>query len=132
MPRKKGSGIPANPASAGIGWGGKPKGPSTAKNPRARPFTGPDHPDHFSNVGKTRTPAETRKIKADKADRIEQLLDHLAHLALNAEAEATQVSATVAALNRLDGMPVATNKNLNVETSLADMVREAAKLRKLG
>ena len=45
----------------------------------------------------------------------------------NADRQETQVSAIVAYLNREEGLPVATNKNLNAETSYEELVRQSLK-----
>ena len=111
---------------SGPGWGGPPSGipargqaPAFAKGNKAA-------------AGK-RDPVKTarnRRRKQAKADRIARLTHYLEDLAYESQSEGTRLAATVAALNRLEGLPIATQKNLNVETTLADMVKEAAKLRK--
>jgi hypothetical protein len=52
---------------------------------------------------------------------------HRRHLGLNADRQETQVSAIVAYLNREEGLPVATNKNLNAETSYEELVGQSLK-----
>ena len=66
-------------------------------------------------MGRSGQRAGRRSKVREVHGRLQQLKDHLADLALNAEHEATQVSATVAWLNREEGMPAQTNKNLNVD-----------------
>ncbi|MBS7811202.1 hypothetical protein [Roseococcus pinisoli] len=49
-------------------------------------------------------------IAASREERVQALKDHLLNLAMGAEREETQLSATVALLNREEGMPVARNE----------------------
>lgn len=80
MPRKRGN---------GPGWGGPAKGPGNR---------GP---------GPGRPPADVAKlIAARREERIAALKEHLLTLAVTAEREETQLSATVAFLNREEGTPV--------------------------
>jgi hypothetical protein len=48
---------------------------------------------------------EIKRLKASDEERIAQLKEHLGNLALNAKAQETQVTATIALLNRIEGMP---------------------------
>ena len=100
----------------GDGWGGPAKGPGVG-GPRRGPPPGQDA--HGNPV--------QHALAADKEARIEQLVNHLGNLALNAAREETQVSATIAALNRLDGMPVQANKNFNTQLTYEDLVKASMK-----
>lgn len=75
--------------------------------------------------------AERKLLKAEREARIAQLTEHLGDLALNAEREETQVSATVAALNRLEGMPRQRNENENRDMTLEGLIKQAASNRKM-
>jgi hypothetical protein len=116
----------------GPGWGGPASGiPARSSDPSdKRAAFSPGNKAQKRETDPIKV-AKKRRFKKDKAERIKQLTDHLSHLALNAETETLQVHATIAALNRLDGMPVAMQHNLNVETTLSEMVIDAAKLRKI-
>jgi hypothetical protein len=111
----------------GMGWGGPASGiPARGQAPAFEK-------GNKAAAGK-RDPVKTernRRRRQAKADRIVRLTHHLEDLAYEAETEGIRLAATVAALNRLEGLPVATQRNLNVETTLADMVKDAAKLRKI-
>ncbi len=122
------SGIPAKGVGKGDGWGGPPKGagrggPATRKKPPP-PFTAATRPT--SNKPNPKN-AKRKKAMADKAARIEQFNDHLADIALNAPRDETRLSALIAALNRLEGMPKQQNENINVETSFEELVRRSLK-----
>ena len=117
------SGIPAGHLSAGPGWGGAARGAGSG---------GPARPFRRGNA--TRVPfhkglgdpakVEQRRVRtAENEARIAQLTDFLEDLALNAEHEGTRLSATVAALNRLDGYPVAKTKGQNSGPSLEELIR---------
>lgn len=88
--------MPANKATRrgngvgkGVGWGGKDKGEG----------------NHGPGPG--RPPADVAKlIAARREERIAALKEHLLTLAVTAEREETQLSATVAFLNREEGTPV--------------------------
>lgn len=137
MPKSKdspASGIPAKGAGkvtkAGDGWGGPARGAGTGgparaftkKDAAAFMFTPEKQPDMSPEAVKAR-----REVKAEREDRIEQLTMHLADLGLNAEREETQVSATIAALNRLEGMPKQKNENLNVAATWEQLVEASLK-----
>lgn len=104
------SGIPSKPSSAGEGWGGRPTGKP------ARPFQGGAIDRSPEAV------AERVKLAVEREERIAQLTDNLGDLALNAEREETRVSATVAALNRLEGMPKQKIEQNNRDLTLEEMV----------
>lgn len=112
------SGIPSKPSSAGEGWGGRPTGKP------ARPFQGGAIDRSPEAV------AERVKLAVEREERIAQLTDNLGDLALNAEREETRVSATVAALNRLEGMPKQRNENLNAEVTFEKLVEASLKPKK--
>lgn len=118
---KPASGIPAKGVGKGDGWGGPARG-----NAGDRPATPTAHTDEMRAILKDPIAMAERKILREaKADRIEQMTEHLCELGLNAEREETQVSATVAALNRLAGLPVATNNNSNTEVPFEEMVKRS-------
>lgn len=117
---KPASGIPAKGVGKGDGWGGPARG-----NAGDRPATPTPHTAEMRAILKDPIAMAERKILREaKADRIEQLIDHLCDLGLNAEREETQASATVAALNRLEGMPKQKNENVNVEVTFEDLVKQ--------
>ncbi len=97
----KGNGSGRGGPAKGHGWGGPPKG---ASNTRIKPGD-PEGIQALSNDA---------EIKARAAARTEALLDHLFHLSLKAQREETQLAASVAYLNRVEGMPVARTLNTNV------------------
>lgn len=91
-PARGGPAKGAHPAlgSAGDGWGGPARGESQTKGRVAEFHAMSNDPD----------------VKAKAAERIETLKDHLYGLATSAERQETQLAATVAYLNRVEGMPV--------------------------
>ena len=89
------------PKGNGSGRGGPPKGASTTR-------IKPGDPDGIQAL------SNDAEIKARAAARAEALLDHLFHLSLKAQREETQLAASVAYLNRVEGMPVARNINQTV------------------
>lgn len=112
------SGTPARGVGKGDGWGG----PAQGAHPDGAPFTA-DSPTRHRGPGDPKKMAERAAFAAEKAARVEQLLQHLGNLALNAKREETQVSATVAALNRLDGLPPTSGKlDLNGKMTLEGLV----------
>lgn len=90
-----------NGAGKGDGWGGPARGASAS---RIRPGD-PEGIQAMSNDA---------DVKAEAARRADELRDHLYHLALNAERQETQLAASVAFLNRAEGMPVARHLTANV------------------
>jgi hypothetical protein len=74
--------------------------------------------------------AERKRLAAAKEARVEQLIENLGDIALNDENSMARISASVHVLNRIDGLPVATQRNENRDMTLEEMLREAAKLRK--
>ena len=56
-----------------------------------------------------------------------RLTHYLEDLAYESQSEGTRLAATVAALNRLEGLPTATNLNKNVEMSFEDLVKQSLK-----
>lgn len=113
----KGAGIAFG--SAGDGWGGAAKGPgrrlpsAPAFEPGNRAGASRADPDWDRIANVEKTDAENARI----------LRQNLFDLAQNAEREETRVRATEAALNRLEGMPVA--RNLTVNGDLKDLSDEA-------
>ena len=101
------------PPGKGTGWGGPARGPGAG--PKFEKFMEGNQTEHPAGDDYRERRQKRRELRAAGAERLQQLKDHLADLALNAEHEATQVSATVAWLNRDEGMPAQTNKNLNVD-----------------
>lgn len=103
----------------GAGWGGPAQGSGTGGEPVAfeagnQAASGRQQPD------------------LSKAERIARLQDNLEHLALYGENENVRVSASNHLLNRLDGMPIARNINVNADDlaslSDADIAAELARL----
>lgn len=86
---------PGNGAGKGDGWGGPAKG---AGGPRIGGGPAGDA---------IRAMAHDPEVKASAAERVETLKDHLFHLAKNAQREETQLAATVAFINRVEGTPIA-------------------------
>ena len=78
--------------SMGDGWGGPRKGASTT---RIRPGD-PDGIQRMSN---------DPEVKARRAAQAAELHEHLYGLAMGAERQETQLAATVAFLNRVEGTP---------------------------
>jgi len=83
------------PGVLGDGWGGPPKGAGHAPfEPGNQVAAGP-HDMHSTE---------------EKAERLRR---HIYKLAESAEREETQLAASIAWLNRVEGMPVARNLNIN-------------------
>ena len=97
----KGNGPGRGGPAKGHGWGGPPKGASTSR-------IKPGDPEGIQAL------SNDAEIKACAAARAEALLDHLFHLAMKADRQETQLAASVAYLNRVEGMPVARNINRTV------------------
>ncbi len=55
--------------------------------------------------------------KAHGADRLEALYENLMEIALRGTTEANQLAATIALLNRLEGLPVARNVNMTTNSA---------------
>lgn len=104
---RRGNGA-GKPGSKGQGWGGAAKGASTSR-------IKPGDPDGIQAM------SNNAAVKASAAERIAELTRNLEHLAFNAEREETRVSATVHALNRLEGMPVA--RQITAEASVERVLR---------
>lgn len=77
--------------SMGDGWGGPAKGASTTKG----------------RVAEFQPMSNDPEIKARRAAQAEQLHEHLYELATQADRQETQLAATVAFLDRVEGKPVA-------------------------
>lgn len=84
----------------GAGWGGAAKGEGVAGEPVAFEAGNQAAVGHGPH-------------DLTKAERIARLQDNLEHLALHAEAENVRMQASNHLLNRLDGMPIARNINVN-------------------
>lgn len=103
MPKRKDPAPPAVrlpngqfPPGNGAGWGLGRRGAGAPRLAKAG--------DAFSDA--VRALANDPVVRKTKEERAAALLDHLEGLAFGAERQETQVSATVAALNRLEGLPV--------------------------
>lgn len=117
---------PPRGVGKGPGWGGPARG-SGGDGRLYGPLT-KDIRDKAVAVRKDPIAmAERRKFKRSQEERIDQLIGNLGDLALNADRQETQVSATIAALNRLDGMPKQKTENLNIEMSFEEMVKASLK-----
>lgn len=90
------------PKGNGAGWGGQAKGASTSRIRKG-------DPDGIQ------ARAHLPEVTAAREARIAALKDKLFDLANHAEREETQLAATVAYLNREEGMPVARNITANVD-----------------
>lgn len=90
-----------NGPGMGHGWGGQAKGKSASNAEMHAQF----EPGNAVAVG---------PHDMSDRDRIAALKDNLYDLAFHADNEATRVQASTHLLNRLDGMPIA--RNINVET----------------
>ena|SRR5215207_765535 len=89
------------PKGQGPGWGGPAKGRSASR-------IKPGDPDGIQPM------SHDPRLLAKAEERTGILKDHLFGLALAAEREETQLAATVAFLNREEGMPIARHLNANV------------------
>jgi hypothetical protein len=96
-----------NGAGKGAGWGGPAKGAGT------RFVKG--------QVQEGQGKGGTAPYVEKREERLAQLKDHLYTLAINAQREETQLAATVAFLNREEGMPVA--RQLTATTDEARLLR---------
>jgi hypothetical protein len=84
---------PANGAGKGDGWGGPAKGESAAR-------IKPGDPDGIQQM------SNDPEVKARQAERAAKLHDHLYALATDADRQETQLAATIAYLDRVEGKPV--------------------------
>jgi hypothetical protein len=87
------------------GWGGEAQG-WVEKGKTKKAWTKPDSEKVallFSDEPET------------DVSRAKRLRDHLAFLAENADRQETQIAATVAWLNRVEGLPIARNLNVNAD-----------------
>ena len=116
------SGIPAYGFSKGDGWGGPARGASLGGP--ARPFkAGNTTRVSFHKGEGDPTKAEKRRARAAaKETRNKQLLDLICDLALNAEREETQLTACIAALDRLEGKPLKKSRTGNTTASLEELI----------
>ena len=108
-----------NGPGMGHGWGGQAKGKSASNAEMHAQF----EPGNAVAVG---------PHDMSDRDRIAALKDNLYDLAFHADNEATRVQASTHLLNRLDGMPIARNINVNADDlsalSDADIAAELARL----
>lgn len=100
---------PANGPGKGAGWGGPARGASSSR-------IKPGDPDGVQKLSNDPT------IKARQAERAETVREHLYTLALKAERQETQLAASVAYLNRIEGSPVqrAVVANISDPSTLTD------------
>jgi hypothetical protein len=103
---------PAKGAGKGDGWGGPARG--AGQGGPARRFTARSATRHAGAGDPAKVAARAARSAAEQA-RVERLIAQIGDLALNAEREETRVSATVAALNRLEGMPRQRNETANFD-----------------
>jgi hypothetical protein len=89
----KGTGAGSGGIAKGAGWGGPAKGASTSR-------IKPGDPDGITSM--RHDPDNKRR----QAERVEAVREHLFGLALNAERQETQLAASVAYLNRIEGTPL--------------------------
>ena len=113
------SGIPARGAGKGDGWGGPPRGAGTGGPAKA--FSASSATRRAGAGDPVKMAARTVRFAEEKA-RIEILIEMLGDLALNAEREETQVSATIACLDRLQGTPVKRSENFNTRVSIEKLI----------
>ncbi len=129
MPRTPGTRI-GNGSGQGVGqgpgWGGPAKGagvwsanPYTTHTPTRRTI-----PGGKGDPGKRAARDAKRLTQCAKADELRALLSDLAFFA---EREETRLSAAIALLNRLEGLPVARNVNVAVNdiSKMSDAELEA-------
>ncbi len=89
----KGNGAGQGGPAKGEGWGGPARGASTKRIKAGDP----DGIQALSNDA---------AVKAHQVERAEALTDHLFALAMNADRQETQLAATIACLDRIEGKPV--------------------------
>ena len=97
------------PGTNGDGWGGEARAPGQPHNKRAA-----------FEPGNTLAAGPHVLRDPETADRIKL---HILHLAQNAEREETQLAASQAFLNRIEGMPVARNLNINRDAAPVEDTR---------
>jgi hypothetical protein len=117
------SGIPAGGQSF-MGWGGPPKGRGTGGPARAFMANSPTRGTGAGNPAKM---AKCKRLAAEIEARIEQLIENLGDIALNDPNSMARISASVHVLNRIDGLPVATQRNENRDMTLEELVLGATK-----
>jgi hypothetical protein len=122
------SGIPARGGiGTGDGWGGAAKG--AGRGGPARPFQAGNvtRVSFHTGQGDPAKAEKRRALLAEQEARNQQMIDLLYELALNATREETQLSAAVAALDRLEGKPVRRSKNVNFDAgpSLEELILAA-------
>ena len=109
MPRPVGNGPGRGGPAKGAGWGGPARGASTSR-------IKPGDPDGIQAM------SNTPDIKARQAAKAEAVREHLYTLALKAERQETQLAASVAYLNRIEGAPMqrAVIANVSDPSTLTD------------
>ena len=125
----------------GDGWGGPPKGAGRggeARNSRPeknRPDVAPKVPSFAdapkAGPGRGHVSVSGEDRRARDAERSEIAQEKLFSLVTTANRQETQLSAAVALLNRIDGMPIARNLNANVDdlSRLSDVELQAERER---
>lgn len=98
----------------GAGWGGPAKGAGHGKRPAFTPDTAP------RGHGWVVTTGSEVERKARDAERAALIRDHLYTLATTAERQEAQITASVAFLNRVEGLPVSRGE-LDVRRPLSDL-----------
>lgn len=93
MPRPRGNGPGWGGIAKGAGWGGPARGASDSR-------IKPGDPDGIQRM------SHDPEIRRRQAERAEQVREHLFGLALGAERQETQLAASVAYLNRIEGTPL--------------------------
>ncbi len=102
----------------GYGWGGPARGAGTGGPAAPWSAASPTRRTLPSQEAlKTSTPAKLRRMgrDAERAERYEALMAVLMELAFNGATEAVRVDASIAALNRIEGLP----KPMNQDTGLS-------------
>lgn len=93
MPRPVGNGPGHGGIAKGAGWGGPAKGASTSR-------IKPGDPDGIQAM------SNDPEIRARRAQQAQELHERLFALATDAERQETQLAATIAFLDRVEGKPV--------------------------
>jgi hypothetical protein len=107
MPRPVGNGAGHGGPAKGAGWGGPAKGASTSR-------IKPGDPDGIQAM------SNDPEVRARRARQADELHERLYALATDADRQETQLAATIAFLNRVEGTP---NQKLDVNsTGTSDVV----------
>ncbi len=107
-----------NGVGVGQGWGGSPKGAGTGKRPAYK--AGERMEGQGAGRGNFSLAGEERRARDER--HAELMKERMFTLALGAEREETQLSASVAYLNRLEGTPLTRTLNASIDdlSSLSD------------